>query len=213
MLYYNSGKDNFMKILVISDTHGNLEKFKEVLNKLKKESPVDMIVHCGDYYNDAMAIRRYSGVPVTAVKGNCDNEFSENGYAVLSTEAGDLLITHGHMENVGSSLQRLFYKTLEYGCVGALFGHTHRAVFTELEDPQSDDGGKILMMNPGSLPRPRDGSGGTFGLIKTSEAGISGRILRYDEFMDEKKESGTGKDSKSPKSGRLRRLLNYSDRF
>ena len=73
-----------------------------------------MIVHCGDYYNDAMAIRRYSGVPVTAVKGKCDNEFSENGYAVLSTEAGDLLITHGHMENVGSSLQRLFYKTLEY---------------------------------------------------------------------------------------------------
>ena len=202
-----------MRILVVSDTHGDLERFDRVLSKLEKESPVDMIVHCGDCYEDALNIRMSCGIPVAAVKGNCDHEFSETGFLLLATEAGDFLVTHGHMENVGSSLQRLFYKTLEYGCVGALFGHTHRAVFTELEDPQSDDGGKILMMNPGSLPRPRDGSGGTFGLIKTSEAGISGRILKYDEFMDEKKESGTGKDSRSPRSGRLRRLLNYSDRF
>ena len=42
-----------MRILVVSDTHGDLERFDRVLSKLEKESPVDMIVHCGDCYEDA----------------------------------------------------------------------------------------------------------------------------------------------------------------
>ena len=37
--------------------------------------PVDMIVHCGDYYADAQEIRARLGIPVLAVKGNCDGCF------------------------------------------------------------------------------------------------------------------------------------------
>ena len=86
-----------MRILVVSDTHGDLERFDRVLSKLEKESPVDMIVHCGDCYEDALNIRMSCGIPVAALKGNCDHEFSETGFLLLATEAGYFLVTHGQM--------------------------------------------------------------------------------------------------------------------
>lgn len=191
-----------MYILVISDTHGNLNRFWEVFEKLNKENHVQMIVHCGDYYKDAEAIRRRCGLPVIAVKGNCDNEFSDEGYAFFETEAGKFMVTHGHMEDVGHDLQRLYYKALEKDCIGALFGHTHRSAYVDIEG--------VYLMNPGSLPRPRDDSGGSFGLLRTDESGIWGRIYRYEDFIN----SGGESNKKSKVSGgHLRNLLNYSDRF
>lgn len=164
-----------MKILVISDTHGSLSRFWEVFEKLKKENPPSAIVHCGDYYRDADEIRRKTGLPVFAVRGNCDGDFSDNGHMILETEAGSFLITHGHMLNVKYSLQRLYYKTLEAGCIGAFFGHTHRKAYLDMDG--------IYLMNPGSLTQPRDGSGGTFGMIEASGSGVWGKIYHYDDFM------------------------------
>ena len=195
-----------MRILVISDTHKNLSRFWEVFEKLKRENPVQMIVHCGDYYDDASAIRMRAGIPVTAVKGNCDGDFTGESCVVLETEAGDFLVTHGHMENVGHDLQRLCYKAEEAGCIGALFGHTHRSAYVEAEG--------LYLMNPGSLPRPRDGSGGTFGILETAEDYVFGKIYRYEDFMSGGG-SGQSREDKNqtPARGRLSRLLNYSDRF
>lgn len=81
-------------------------------------------------------------------------------------------------------------------------------------------------MNPGSLSKPRDGSGGTFGLMVTSEDSIWGKIYRYEDFMagdgsSSSRDGGSGgngcsdPDKKKPKvqGGKLRSLLNYSDRF
>ena len=91
-------------------------------------------------------------------------------------------------------------------------------------------------MNPGSLSRPRDGSGGTFGLLITDEEGVWGKIYPYEDFMSEIGESraaalsgAAGTSEADPaaagtsapptgrkpkvKGGHLRDLLNYSDRF
>lgn len=196
-----------MRILVISDTHGNLDRFWRVFDKLKKESSVQMIVHCGDNIKDAEAIRRRSGIPVIAVKGNCDGEFGTESCSLLETEAGDFLVTHGHMENVSFDLQRLYYKTLDSGCIGALFGHTHRSVYVENEG--------IYLMNPGSLCEPRDGSGGTFGILLTDENSVWGKIYRYEDFISDEGGGSGDAPKKKPKvtGGHLRSLLNYSDRF
>lgn len=81
----------------------------------------------------------------------------------------------------------------------------------------------IVLMNPGSLTKPWDGSGGTFGLLVTGEDSIWGKIYRYEDFMS----SGAGSHSGNPqgggskgttpkpkvRGGHLRDLLNYSDRF
>lgn len=214
-----------MKILAISDTHGDCSRVIEVYKKLSSESPVDMIVHCGDYYSDAKELQARLGVKVAAVKGNCDGGFSDTDWSILETEAGNFLITHGHMEQVDFSKQNIYYKALENNCIGAFFGHTHRASYTELDD--------VFLMNPGSLTRPRDGSGGTFGLIVTGENSVWGKIYRYEDFMAEGSSDNGGSDNggydshggnsggnnssgqKKPKvrGGHLRDLLNYSDRF
>lgn len=200
-----------MRILVISDTHGKNERVYDVYNKLaasagsaarlggsssglsgglsdcffgsrpaaqpgsRRTPPVDMIVHCGDYYADAQEIRARLGIPILAVKGNCDGCFDLDACSVLETGCGDILVTHGHMEDVGFSMQKLYYKALESGCIGAFFGHTHRSVFVET--------GGVYLLNPGSLSQPRDGSGGTFALVTTSEAGLQAKIYYYEDFM------------------------------
>lgn len=216
MLYYiKTGKNTkkghrFMKILVVSDTHGECSRVIDIYQKLSKESPVDVIVHCGDYAADARELQARLGVHVAWVNGNCDGGFSDTDWSILETEAGNFLITHGHMEQVYFSKQNIYYKALENDCVGAIFGHTHRASYTEMDD--------IVLMNPGSLTRPRDGSGGTFGLLVTGDDSIWGKIYRYEDFMDPGS-SGNGGSSKgtAPKpkvrGGHLRDLLNYSDRF
>lgn len=200
-----------MRILVLSDTHGEISRARAVCEKLQTQSPLDLIVHCGDYYKDAIKLGEVTGVPIVWVKGNTDGSFSPDEVQIVETEYGDLLVTHGHMENVEFSMQKLFYRAQEKNCCAALFGHTHRAVFTET--------GGIYLMNPGSLTKPRDGSGGTFGLLTTGADYLSGRIYRYAAFM-EKPDNGndtsgstSGGKRTGVQGGYLRKLLNYSDRF
>lgn len=195
-----------MRIMVLSDTHGDITKACEVLKKLQSQGPVDLVIHCGDYYKDAIKMGERTGVPVAWVKGNTDGSFSDDDYQMIETEYGSIMVTHGHMENVDFSQQNLYYKALEKGCVAALFGHTHRSAYTEV--------GGIYLMNPGSLTKPRDGSGGTFGVIITEEDYFGGFIHRYEDFMSAPgpKNGGSGNKPKV-QGGYLRSLLNYSDRF
>lgn len=178
-----------MKILVVSDTHGKIEKVKDIFKEL---DGIDLIVHCGDHIEDARNLGKQLGVNIIAVAGNCDGSFNADDFKILETECGNLLVTHGHMQNVDCSQENLLYFAESKGCIGALYGHTHRAAFSQIED--------MYLMNPGSLTRPRDGSDGSYGIIQTSENGLTGQIV----YVGQKK--------KTPK-GRLRDMLNYSDRF
>lgn len=191
-----------MRILVISDTHAKCQRVYDVYKKLSADAPIDIIVHCGDYYTDALEIQAHLAKKAVWVKGNSDGCYDENEYAILDTEAGSFFVAHGHMQNVGFSQQDIYYKALELGCIGALFGHTHRGRFTDF--------GGFYLMNPGSLSFPRDASGGSFGLLVTSEDKVSGKIYEYDDFMLDVPQK---KEKPKVKGGRLRELINYSDRF
>lgn len=196
-----------MRILVLSDTHGSTARALDVYKKLKKNGPVDLIIHCGDFYTDAIKLGEITGVPTAWVKGNCDGSFDDDNYQIVETEYGNIFVTHGHMENVDFSQQNVYYRAIEKGCVAALFGHTHRAV--------SAEAGGIHLMNPGSLTKPRDGSGGTFGLITTDSENFRGVIYEYDKFMSSGGDGGNGSGGAKTKvqGGYIRSLLNYSDRF
>lgn len=198
-----------MRILVVSDTHSQCEKVFKIYKKLVSEAPVDLIVHCGDYLKDALEIKARLAVPVCAVKGNCDGSY-EDDYAIVETEAGNILVTHGHMDLVQINQERLCERAAENGCIGAFYGHTHRAAYTSASG--------IFMMNPGSLTKPRDNSGGTFGLMVTDTGSVWGKIYDYNDFMSKQDDCSCTTDEGSvrkPKvrSGKLREMLNYSDRF
>lgn len=182
-----------MKIFVISDTHGKLDKVKEVWEKL---TGVDLVIHLGDYRADAKELEKLFETEVVSVKGNMDGSYSSDDYKVIETEYGKLLLTHGHMDNVKMSPLNLVYKAQELGCKAALFGHTHRAAYEEV--------GGVYLVNPGSLSQPRDGSNGSYAIINTEPDSFHCAIVYYSNLNTKKK---------PPQRGRLSTMLNYSDRF
>ena len=182
-----------MKILALSDTHGKLDKVRDIWPKL---TDIDMIIHAGDFIRDGKALSKELKVPVVTVKGNCDNGYSHDDFETVATEYGDILVTHGHMENVKYRLDNLLYKALENDCRAVVFGHTHRAFVGE------DKG--IHLINPGSLTLPRDGSDGSYAIIRTSKDSFDASIVYYSTIMGGRK---------PPQSGFLRNLMNYCDRF
>lgn len=179
-----------MKFLVVSDTHGQINKVVEIYKNL---SSIDAIIHCGDYYKDALKLNKSLGAKVFATYGNCDGSFNENDYTLVETECGNILVTHGHMQKVDYNKENLMYFAESKGCIGAVFGHTHVAMHVDMDD--------FFLMNPGSLTNPRDGSSGSYGIITTSPQGVTGQIIYV------------GNKKKKPSGGRLRNLLNFSDRF
>lgn len=180
-----------MKILVIGDTHGKLNKVRDIWPKLRD---IDLIAHTGDHYSDALRLEEELLVPVAAVGGNCDS--SGPAFAVLDTEYGKILLTHGHRDGVKWDLNTLKYRAMEKDCRAVFFGHTHQSLSIE------EDG--IHFVNPGSLSLPRDNSSGSYAIVRTAEDRFEASIVFYSTVMGSKK---------PPAGGLLKSLLNYSDRF
>lgn len=183
-----------MKILVISDTHGHLDKVLRVYEKL---TDIDLIIHCGDYQRDGYNLEDILGVKVISVRGNCDGGGSSD-FEIVETPGGDILVTHGHAQGVDYDYSRLLYMAQENDCIAVCFGHTHV--------PVNDYEGDVYFINPGSLSLPRDGSNGSYGIIRSTEEDFYSNIVYYDTiFPPEKNKKVTG--------GFIRNMLNYSDRF
>lgn len=163
--------NNTMKILVIGDTHGKLNMVRDIMTKLKG---IDLIMHTGDHYRDGAALEEEYHIPVVAVRGNCDAGGGE-AFRVIETEAGKILLTHGHKLGVDYDLTQLVYKAQEEECVAAVYGHTHVPLVDEI------DGLRII--NPGSLPRSRDGSGGSYAVIRTEEDRLDASVIYYNTVM------------------------------
>lgn len=185
-----------MKIFLISDTHGDLSKVYEIYEKLTN---IDMIIHCGDYQKDAYQLEDTLGIPVVSVKGNCDKTQLAD-HATVDTPYGKILVTHGHTENVDYSCNQLLYTAEENGCFAACFGHTHV--------PFNEDFDGIHLINPGSLSRPRDGSNGSYAILRITEEDFYSNIIYYDTICGPQT-----KKQKKVTGGMLRNMLNYSDRF
>ena len=180
-----------VKIIVTGDTHGELKRFFDVMAKTEG---VDAIIHCGDFYRDSIEIERKTGIPVTSVRGNCD-DYQGPETATLETPAGRIIAVHGH--HLSCDPTRLSYLAEENGAKMVCFGHTHIAGIETV--------GGIKVVNPGSLVRPRDGSEGTYAVVMATEESLTANIVRYSTTCGSKKKE-------SPR-GKLRDMFNYSDGF
>ena len=176
-----------MKILAISDTHGKLSKARKVISGLKG---LDLIIHAGDYYADAKILSEETGIDTVFVKGNCDGSMSSEDFEIVTTEYGNIFVTHGHMYR---DIDRLVYAAAEHGCKAVIFGHTHVPFYDE------SDG--LYILNPGSLSRPRDGSDGSYIVITTTKSTFGASVLYYGDGISK------------VRGGHIRDILNYSDRF
>lgn len=179
-----------MKYLVLSDTHGYVEASIKLYKKYEKQEALDGVIHLGDFVSDAKAISARTGAQVISVPGNMDGRFSDADYEILNTEPGSILLIHGHMQSVKSTLQKLLYRTEELNCRAVLFGHTHKPLIEYVNG--------IFLLNPGSITRPAEGKG-SYALLDTDEGNFRARIL-----FDEAK--------KDLKGGFLYNMMNNSDR-
>lgn len=101
---------------------------------------------------------------IKKVKGNCDYYSNNPVSDVVEFGGNRIFITHGHNYGVDFGLDGLSYAAEENKCNIALYGHTHV--------PDSSIKGKIIIVNPGSVSRPRQlGGRPTYGVMKVNGEG------------------------------------------
>ncbi|MBR4706476.1 MAG: metallophosphoesterase family protein, partial [Pseudobutyrivibrio sp.] len=81
-----------MKILVVSDSHGRSENFRDAI---RIENP-DRIYHLGDGQGVEDNLWMMSEAPAECVCGNCDWGTSLPSEVVLEVGKHVILLTHGH---------------------------------------------------------------------------------------------------------------------
>lgn len=129
-----------MKVLVVSDSHGNS---KRVFDVHSHAGPVDAVIHLGDGSADADMLRDALDVPVISVAGNCDLGSTAPRERVWECEGKRFLLTHGDAYQVKSGLERLRQRAVEVGVDAVLFGHTHHGI--------CENASGLLLINPGAL--------------------------------------------------------------
>lgn len=133
-----------MKILVVSDTHGNHLTPAKIL----EETGADMLIHLGDEINDALIMESIAAIPVIKVPGNCDHRSTEPRELLQTIADRKFLITHGDLYKVKNGLNRLVEKAKELKASVVLFGHTHNPLIQKLDG--------VLLINPGTLMNGSD---------------------------------------------------------
>lgn len=133
-----------MKVLIVSDTHGKDTNFLEAV---KKEKPIDFIVHLGDICGLEDYVEEVTGYACFAVAGNNDWGSMLPKESIIMLGRHRTLITHGHAHGVSMSTDRLANYAEHIGCDTVMYGHTHV--------PDISTHGNITVINPGSLTFPR----------------------------------------------------------
>lgn len=141
-----------MKIIVMSDSHGDFYSLDEIMSKHKD---ADIVIHFGDSHGEIDKIKAdYPDIMYYCVKGNCDLGSTLETQLTIDIAGHRLFITHGHLFNAKFTIYNLVCAAKEQDADILLFGHTH-SYLSEYDD-------SLYIMNPGSC----HGRYGTYGIIE-----------------------------------------------
>ena len=156
-----------MKIVVFSDSHGQIDRYIDVL---ERERP-QMFFHLGDRVGDAKRLAKlFPEIPMRCVCGNCDFGQGAPELQVVQTGGVTLFLSHGHTLGVKTGLTGLLRAAAERNAAVALYGHTHRG-HCELREG-------IWVLNPGSLSSPR-GCPASYGVIIINGGNAVPKVITY----------------------------------
>ena len=166
-----------MNFLVLSDSHRNRKNIDRAVALNRR---ADAILFLGDGIDDLGGESAFMGIPVFAVRGNCDvfsfshsQNFPEE--LSLSFEGRNILMMHGHRFGVKISEDRALSYAYQKGADILLFGHTH--IPTEKYIPCGETVNETVfergmyLFNPGSIGQRTDGEY-HFGTLSISPRGI-----------------------------------------
>lgn len=160
-------KKSEYKILVVSDTHGDNRLINQIL---KKEPAVDALIHCGDVCGVLEGVLD-ADIPVYAVAGNCDYSGSYPESLTVKVGYYNIFINHGHRYHVDYRDDLIFYAGKEKYADVVCFGHSHV--------PQNMTEEGMLLLNPGSVARPRQiPRKGTYAILSITEDALPSAMLK-----------------------------------
>ena len=159
-----------MKILVISDTHGDTNKAEEAIRSNKK---IDLIIHLGDYFRDAQKLSNlFPEIPMEYIYGNSDFMIDDvPAEKMLEIGGKRIFITHGHRYSVKWDYDKLYKKAEEMNADVLLFGHTHI--------PDLIEKGRYYVLNPGSTSDPRDDSNESYAIIEINGGKVAPKLCYF----------------------------------
>lgn len=153
-----------MRILVISDSHGNVRNIERAI---ENHPDTNVVIHLGDGADDITDLEIvYQNKQFYQVAGNCDWNCPLPITRELVVEQKHIFFTHGHDYHVKTGLDHIKLEARKRHADIVLFGHTHLPV-TEYENG-------LYLLNPGSL----QGTDGTYGVIEVIYGSIEMRILK-----------------------------------
>jgi putative phosphoesterase len=152
------------KLLVLSDTHGYLPALRAVLNWAKDSIPpkdtICAAAFLGDGVYDLNRTVEASGFygEWKLVRGNNDYEPTIPETAVFNFVDHRFYMCHGHRHGLYGGYQSLIAAGRNNDADIVLFGHTHVPLYKSMNG--------LLLINPGSVGRPRSRTGASFAVIE-----------------------------------------------
>ncbi|MBR0508107.1 MAG: metallophosphoesterase [Clostridia bacterium] len=151
------------RIAIISDSHGSIENAYLFRDRIGQ---VDALYHLGDHADDAPQLAQILNCGYVAVRGNCDPFSDAPLTETVEWDGTRILLLHGHTVS-GRLPLRLLAQQERADFV--LFGHSH------VPSIETVDG--VLLINPGSLSRPRTLKGPSMAVLTLRGCERSARLF------------------------------------
>ena len=147
-----------MKIVVFSDVHGN----RDLLERILSFNPdADYFISLGD---SELPLDYLLDLDIIAIKGNYPRDAGFTYDHEMIVNGKKIFMTHGHKYGVHKSLKKLLKKGFQGDYDIVLYGHTHVA--------RVDKADKMLLINPGSVNRPRSVEQPSYLVMNIDDAGV-----------------------------------------
>ncbi|MEG1011353.1 MAG: metallophosphoesterase [Ruthenibacterium sp.] len=148
-----------MKILVVSDSHGNTNRLEDVL---EAEQDAEAVVFLGDGLRDMQRLEGlHPELCVYSVSGNCDYASFAPAEGLAPFGGVLVLYTHGHLYRVKDSSDALAQTAQLRGAQVVLYGHTHA------QSCEQVDG--VTLFNPGAICGAYGGGSACYGVMTVQD--------------------------------------------
>ena len=155
-----------MKIIAISDTHGNIDAAERVIRRVQP----DTVIHLGDCVSDAERLMAlFPGIPFECVPGNNDYTSHLPFAKTVPAEGAIIYITHGHKFSVKLGTSALLRAAATVKADIALYGHTHTPSLRQVDG--------IWLMCPGTAKHEQPRKNNTCGMIEIIGGKIQCKIM------------------------------------
>lgn len=155
------------KLLVFSDSHGGVAALKAVfswaVDHLPPKDTICGAAFCGDGIDDLQPAADATGFYCDwkLVRGNNDYNYSMPDSTVFEFADYRFFMCHGHKYNIYTGYRTLVAAAKSNEAHAVLFGHAHIPI------KKTESG--ILIINPGSVDRPRNSKGASFAVINCAD--------------------------------------------